>query len=119
MSWTADDRQLIGLCDGLGWSKHPKGYYNSRLFAVAGSPQDAHIEEVSDYPYLMPLPGKDMSQYYGSGLLAVDGHIYQFLTPENWFSPSSARACRRESQPSAPADPDRRGPQHDHFGSGH
>src|SRR5687767_5308268 len=33
MSWAADGRQLVAVCDGTGWPTSPKeGYFSSRLF---------------------------------------------------------------------------------------
>jgi hypothetical protein len=41
MSWAADDKQVVAVCDGAGWLEHPKNLFNNRLFTVAGGPQNA------------------------------------------------------------------------------
>ena len=43
MSWAGDDRQVVSLCDGYGWSETPKGMYNSKLLSIAGGPEDATV----------------------------------------------------------------------------
>src|SRR5687768_16841977 len=81
MSWAADDRQYVAVCDGMGFSEQPRAFFNSRLWTIEGGPRDARFEEVAAYPELTfpsangPLPG-----YYGFGTLALDGSIYQYLT---------------------------------------
>src|SRR5260221_1072933 len=38
MSWAADGRQYVSICDGLGWFDTPQGpwNYNSRLWTIEG-----------------------------------------------------------------------------------
>jgi hypothetical protein len=81
MSWAADDVQYVSLCDGAGFLDDSQGFYNSRLFALSGGPQDATFSDVSGYPDLRPEP--DAARYYNFGTLALDGHIYQFLSTFN------------------------------------
>lgn len=83
MSWAADDRQYVSVCDGLGWLKDPKGDYNSRLFAISGDPQNATFQDVPGYPDLMPGFKEDVPRYYNFGTLALDGRIYQYLSTFN------------------------------------
>jgi len=78
MSWAADDRQYVSVCDGAGWIEKPKRVYNSRLWAITGGPQDAAFQDVPGYPD--KIYRKDDSLYYNFGTLALDGRIYQFLS---------------------------------------
>lgn len=97
MTWAADDKQYAGMCDGVGFKDLPDytgTYYNSKLYRIAGNPPDHSFESVSGYPALESIhpgqvPGsKDYSRYYGFGILAVDGTIYQLLsTPKVPFGP--------------------------------
>ncbi|GFE83694.1 hypothetical protein GCM10011487_56940 [Steroidobacter agaridevorans] len=88
MTWAADDDQFVAVCDGLGWLKDPKRYYNSRLYRIAGGPQQAQFREVEGYPELTGLLNtENIQRYYGFGTLAMNGHIYQFLsTPNHQFT---------------------------------
>jgi len=80
MTWTADDRQLMPVNDGSGWSRHPTAFYNSRLWSVTGGPREATFEEVTGYPDLNNFRRSDEApRYYGHGILAVKGRLYQFL----------------------------------------
>ena len=84
MSWAGDDRQYVSLCDGAGLSDHPKTYYNSRMIAVAGGPRDAKFYDLPDYPMLgKPKQKTKDPRYYGFGTLALDGHLYQFMSTWN------------------------------------
>jgi len=84
MSWARDDRQLVAVCDGTDWSTHPKAFYNSRLYAMSGSPRAVAFEEVASYPDLMRFSNTAGSAFYFNfGTLAVDGRIYQFLSTFN------------------------------------
>lgn len=94
MSWAANDKQYAGLCDGHGWSDLP-GYtgdtYNSNLYLINGQAPHHTFEAVPGYPALLSLPPtperpKDYSRYYAFGLLALDHHIYHFMsTPKEPF----------------------------------
>lgn len=95
MSWANDDKQYTGLCDGEGWKDIP-GYtgapYNSRLYAINGNPPDFTFEHLPDYPELLTEAFPNFSRYYGFGILALDDHIYQYLsTPNHPFSLSEPR----------------------------
>jgi hypothetical protein len=76
MSWAKDDRMYVGLCDGKGLPGTKQGFFNSRVYTVAGEPPEVRFEDVPGYPEL-PF---GIHWYYGFGLLALDDHIYQFLT---------------------------------------
>jgi hypothetical protein len=97
MTWTRDDKQYAGLCDGIGWKDLPDftgKYFNSSLYAIIGDAPHYTFESVPGYPELgatspREVPGStDYSRYYGFAILAVDGSIYQFLsTPKVPFGP--------------------------------
>ena len=81
MSWAADDRQFVAVGDGAGWSKKPGVFYNSRLFAISGSPQEATFQDIPGYPEKSHWEViKGSTPYNGFGTLALDGRIYQFLS---------------------------------------
>ncbi len=85
MSWAADDRQVVAMCDGYGWPSTVRRSYNSRLYRITGSPPGVRFEDVPGYPELLSdtkTPG-GFSRYYGFGTLAIDGRIYQFLSTPN------------------------------------
>lgn len=81
MTWRADDSQLLVVNDGPGWAENPTAFYNSRLWTVSGPPQGAVFREAAGYPELSSatLP-EGAPQYHGSGLLAVRGRVFQFLS---------------------------------------
>lgn len=93
MTWAADDRQYVSLCDGFGWPGMP-GYdqqnseFNSRLYAVEGEPSKVRFIYLPDYPDLrqgvMPS-GRTGNKcfYYNFATLALDGRIYQYLSTLN------------------------------------
>lgn len=89
MTWGADDRQFVSLCDGYGWVDEPRGLYNSRLLYVAGKPQSATFHDVPGYPTLTPSFDKD-TRYYGFGTLALGTRIYQFMSTFNRTFPAVA-----------------------------
>lgn len=93
MTWTADDRQLVVVNDGTGWTERPTAFYNTRLWSVSGAPREAAFQEVAGYPQLDNFTRPDdLPHYYGRGVLAVRGRLYQFLstldraadTPRHW-----------------------------------
>jgi hypothetical protein len=85
MTWTADDRMLMALCDGVGWDEPPTRMYNSCLHEVIGGPEDARFERVEGYPELVNLweDPKRFSRYYGFGTIALEDTIYQYLSTPN------------------------------------
>lgn len=97
MTWASDDRQYAGLCDGTGFkdmADFTGTYYNAKLYSISGSGADHTFESVAGYPELESIsprkvPGStDYSRYYGFGIIAVDGIIYQLMsTPKFPFGP--------------------------------
>jgi hypothetical protein len=89
MTWTADDRMVAGLCDGDAqpWPNVPHRPFNSRMISIQGVPPHLEFGNVPGYPELLTGPGpRNVSRYYGFGILAVDGAIYQFMsTPDRPF----------------------------------
>lgn len=86
MTWAADGKQYAGLCDGFGWPGWPQQWFNTRVFAIDGEPPGVRFEYLPGYPDLVNGPGLLFGRYYGFGILAVDGRIYQFLgTPNRPF----------------------------------
>ena len=84
MSWAADDRQYVSLCDGSGFPRETKTNYNSRAYAIVGDPPTFTVEELPGYPDLVnSWKTRDCSRYYNFGILALDGRIYQFLSMPN------------------------------------
>lgn len=89
MSWAHNNKQYVALCDGKGWEV--EGYtgqaYNTRVYALNGNPPNHTFEFLPGFPDL--LWGY---RYYGFGIIAIDGHIYHFLsTPENRFDEPKSR----------------------------
>lgn len=84
MSWASDNCQYVSLCDGAGFEKQPREFYNSRLLAISGMPHDARFHDLPGYPRLSrPTQGNNDTRYYNFGTLAIDGYIYQFLSTIN------------------------------------
>jgi hypothetical protein len=99
MSWRADDRQVVAVCDGTGWLKNPRNLFNNRLFTITGGPQNARFEDIPAYPD-EPIWGSKIA-YHGFGTFALDGSIYQFAS--NMFrgvkliySPDNGRTWRNQ-----------------------
>jgi hypothetical protein len=93
MTWAADDRQYLSLCDGFGWPGMP-GYdqrnseFNSRLYAIDGHPPDVTFAYLPHYPDLrrtvtLNEGTGDDCLYYNYATLASNGHIYQYLSALN------------------------------------
>ncbi len=81
MSWGASDQQYIVVNDGPGWAAPAESFFNTRLWTVDGAPKDSRFREVEGYPDLnRGTRPEDAPNYYGHGLLAVQGRIYQFLS---------------------------------------
>lgn len=76
MTWAANDKQYVSLCDGTflpgtPWDKS----YNSRIYAAVGSPPDVTFEFLPAYPDF-----ETPTRYYNFGILALDQQIYSFLS---------------------------------------
>jgi hypothetical protein len=71
----------------------PQADYNSRVYAVAGTPPEVRFEFLPTYPELVNYPGtRQISRYYNFGILALDTHLYQFLsTPNHPFNEPGPR----------------------------
>jgi len=95
MSWAADDRQYVSLCDGTGFPGMPRADYNSRAYAIVGDPPDIGFEFLPGYPDLInDWHTENASRYYNFGILALDGALYQFLsTPNHPFREPDPRFC--------------------------
>lgn len=84
MTWAADDRQYVSLCDGVGFSPQPKVTYNSRILTISGGPHDAKFDDLVGYPMLgAPHQGIRETRYYGFGTLAMGDYLYQFMSTFN------------------------------------
>lgn len=92
-TWAADDAQFMTVNDGAGWFDPPTAFYNARLWSVTGGVGDATFADVSGFPDLSySTRPRDTPRYFGVGLLAVRGRIYQFLntldraedSPRHW-----------------------------------
>lgn len=91
MTWANDDQQYVSLCDGSGWPDVPgctSVCHNSRVFRIKGDPPNIQFEYLPNYPDLFHEDGTPrVNRYYGFGIIAIDGYIYQFLsTPNRIFS---------------------------------
>lgn len=87
MTWANNNKQYTALCDGRGWD-HVPGYtgegYNTRVYAINDDPPNHTFEHLPNYPNLA-----GPSRYYGFGIIALDGFIYNFLsTPDFPFGPA-------------------------------
>jgi hypothetical protein len=84
MTWARDDAQYTSLCDGRGWPGMPQANYNSRMYVIRGAPPDVQFDFLPTYPDLINRAGtRELSRYYNFGILALDGHVYQFLSTPN------------------------------------
>lgn len=83
MTWTADDSQLLAVCDGTGFPGIAENaLYNSHLYRMSGNPSDVTFHDVPGYPRKViefPEP-KVVPRYYGFGTIAVEGCIYQYMS---------------------------------------
>jgi hypothetical protein len=76
MTWAHDDKMYVGLCDGKGLPGTKQGFFNSRMYVISGTPPNVTFEDMPGYPEF-PFA---LLRYYGFGILALDDHIYHFLT---------------------------------------
>ena len=84
MTWAADDRQYATILDGSGWPEYGQ-HHCTHLCAISGSPQNATFQNVPGFPdlNLFDLCDASGTAFYGSGVLAVGGRIYQYLATYN------------------------------------
>jgi hypothetical protein len=81
MTWDAQDRQYVVVNDGTGWIDKPTAFYNTRLWTLNDRIEDGARAPVSGYPELNDSTRPENApHYYGHGLLAVRGRLYQFLS---------------------------------------
>ena len=101
MSWAADDRQFVSLCDGSGFPGMPRRSYNSRGYAIHGDPPGVAFEYLPGYPELLTGDTEEeRNRYYNFGILALDGEVYQYLsTPNHPFRQPSAAPSAGERGP--------------------
>jgi len=95
MTWAANDKQYVALCDGEGWSD-VAGYtgqrYNTRVYALDGAPPNLRFEHLPGYPDLPSEQSPNVNRYYGFGILALGKCLYHFLsTPNQIFDMPDAR----------------------------
>ena len=95
-TWAADDKLYTGMCDGTGFENvdgHTGMFYISRVYAINGDPPHHSFEHLSGFPDLPKGPGPDdRNTYYGFGLIALDDHLYYYLsTPNHPFTYEGAR----------------------------
>jgi hypothetical protein len=76
MTWAKNDKMYVGLCDGKGLPGTRQGFFNSRMYAIAGHPPDMTFEDIPSYPEFSFA----LLRYYGFGILALDDSIYHYLT---------------------------------------
>ncbi|MQP67896.1 DUF4185 domain-containing protein [Niveispirillum sp. SYP-B3756] len=95
MSWGADDRQFVVVNDGSGWLDPPTRVFKRSLWSIGGDPTNAQVSLVAAYPNVDEASeAEDAPHYHGHGLLAVRGHVYQFLSaldraeerPRRWMA---------------------------------
>jgi len=81
MSWGASGNQYVVANDGPGWANPAESFFNTRLWIIDGTPDDSIFREIEGYPDLnRGTRPDDAPHFYGQGLLAVRGRIYQFLS---------------------------------------
>jgi len=86
MTWAADDRQYVGLCDGRGWPEmmgHVEKDYNTRVYALEGDASEPRSVHLPGFPDLLTEASPNRSRYYGFGILALDDCIYHYLSTPN------------------------------------
>lgn len=80
MSWGGSGNQYVVVNDGPGWSNSGESFFHTRLWTIEGTPREALFREVEGYPDLdRGARPEGAPHFYGHGLLAAHGRIYQFL----------------------------------------
>ena len=95
-TWAANDKLYTGMCDGTGFPDvegHTGMFYISRVYAINGDPPHHSFEHLPGFPDLTKGPAQDdRNTYYGFGLIALDDHLYYYLsTPNHPFFCEGAR----------------------------
>ncbi len=81
MTWDAGDRQYVVVNDGSGWVEKPTAFYNTRLWTIQGEARAPQFSPVTGYPDLSDAVHPETApRYFGQGVLAVKGKLYQFLS---------------------------------------
>jgi len=81
MTWCSGNEQFVAVNEGTGWMHRPKGFYDSRLWTIRGDVREGRFSAVDGYPGSSDSTRPDdASHYYGHGLLAARGRVFQFLT---------------------------------------
>jgi len=112
MSWDSEGRQVVVVNDGAGWADKPTAFYNSRLWTISGDVRNAAFADMSGYPDLSEVAHpNEAPRYFGSGVLAVRGRLYHFLStldraedrPRRWtgskliYSDDNGRTWRNQN----------------------
>jgi hypothetical protein len=78
------------MCDGWGFTDSPELFYNSRMLGISDGPRDAKFYDLPGYPLLATsidgmndLQWLNTTHYYNFGTLALDGHLYQYMSTFN------------------------------------
>ncbi len=81
MTWGADDNLYVAVNDGTGWIDQPRMFYGAMLWTIDGDIRTPSFTQVETYPEVSDATRpEDAPKYYGHGMLAVKGRIYQFLS---------------------------------------
>jgi hypothetical protein len=81
MTWHAENGQYVAVNDGTGWAGRPKAFYNSQLWTLRDDARDAAFSTAPGYPELSDaVRPAGAPSYYGHGLLAARGRVFQFLS---------------------------------------
>jgi len=112
MSWAGDDRQYVVVNDGAGWAEKPTTLYNARLWTIDGDVSNPVFKDASSYPDLSEDSHMgEAPRYFGSGMIALRGRIYHFLStldraedrPRRWtgskliYSDDGGRSWRNQN----------------------
>lgn len=86
-TWASNDNLYVSLNDGKGFP-NLDGYtgmtHNSRIFILKGYPPNHYFEYIHGFPDLISGPApEEKSRYYGFGILALEDHLYYYLTTPN------------------------------------
>lgn len=93
MTLRPDGTQLVVVNDGPGWADPPIAFYNTRLWAMDGHPENARFTMLPQYPDLdRAARPPEAARYYGHGVIQLGPRIYQFVAthdnatdrPQRW-----------------------------------
>jgi len=87
MTWAANDKLYTSLTDGTGFPDvdgFTGMFYNTRVYAINDDPPNHSIEHLPGFPDLTKDFGPyGRSRYFGLGIIALDDHMYHYLTTPN------------------------------------